>query len=136
MTRRSSVDFKNILNWRSSKNLKKIFQRTLEGFRKKKFEDILKKINKDLLKIFRRKLFKSKSSYNISSKIIHKVFRRNSAKFLRRMRSREDLHKRSSNIFYRSWSRISFKKIFTRSHSSEDLKKDLGLGKKNKNILG
>ena len=59
-------------------------------------EDLPKKINVDILKIFRIKSF-DKNLYKIfSSKNLQKVFRRNSAKICRRMRSREDLHKRSS----------------------------------------
>ena len=62
----------------------------------------------DLLKIFRRKSFDQNLHKILSSQILQKIFRRNSVKIFRRMRSRWDLHKKS--------------------HSSEDLKKDLGPG--------
>ena len=65
----------------------KIFQRSQKDFKNKLFEDILKKINVDFLKIFRRKSFD-----------LHKIFSSKNlqAKIFRRLRSREDHHKRSS----------------------------------------
>ena len=56
----------------------KIFQRSQKDFGKKLLEDLPKKINVVLLKVFRRKSFYE-----------------NLQKIFRRMRSREDLHKRS-----------------------------------------
>ena len=86
----------------------KIFQRSPKDLNRRSFKDLkkilgknclkifVKKINVDLSKIFARKSFNQNFHKIFSSKNFHKVFRRNSTKFSRRMRSREDLHKRST----------------------------------------
>jgi hypothetical protein len=74
----------------------------------------MKKLLEDLLKIFKRKSFDQNRFKIFSSKNLQQVFRRNLAQIFRKMRYREDLHK-----------------SFVRSHSSEDIKKDLGAGKFN-----
>ena len=98
--RRYSVDLKKISDEDLPKISKrfelKIFQRSQKDFGNKLLEDLPKKINVDILKIFRRKCFYENLHKIFSSKNLQKVFRRNSAKIFRRMRSCEDLHKRSS----------------------------------------
>ncbi len=90
--RRSSEDLKKILIEHLPKISKsfelKIYQRSQKESRKKLF--------KDLLKIFRRKSFNSNLFKFFSSKNLRKGFQRNSSKIFRRIRSREDLHERSS----------------------------------------
>ena len=99
-TRRSLEDLKKIsdedLTNISKRFEPKIFQISQNDFRKKLLEELLKKNNVDLLKIFKRKSFDQNLYKIFSSKNLQKVFRRNSAKIFRRMRSCEDLHKRSS----------------------------------------
>ena len=82
----------------------KIFLRSLKEFMKKLYEDLLKKINVNLLKIFIRKSSDSNLFTIFSSKNLRSAFRRNSAKIIRRIRSREDLREISS--FRRSQKRF------------------------------
>ena len=90
----------------------KIFERSQKDFHNKLYEDLLNKINVDLLKIFWRFL-----EEKILIKNLHQIF---SSKNLLKKIS-EDLPKNEISCG-------SPQKIFMRSHSSWDLKEDLGLG--------
>ena len=78
--------------------------RSQKVFRKKLLENLQKKINVNFLKIFRKKSFDENLHKIFSSKNLQKVFRRNSAKIARKMRSYEDL--REISFFGRSQKRF------------------------------
>ena len=74
----------------------KIFQRSLKDLNWRSFKDLKKIFGRNIFKIFRRKCFHENLRKIFYSKNLNKVFWRNLAKIFQRLRSREDLHKRSS----------------------------------------